>query len=902
MKVKANLTTKTLEYLDSKPYIQGEDSRNKLIVYVDANVSLTNIQIAYQLQNGRNTIKLINDGIIADDVDTENADYLEGYNGFVFNAPLSVTNVAGNFFATVIFTISTNVYKINVLNTVLKAVDFENFENALESEKADLIAFMNSTAACITIIEQDLKKILATTSTMANDVVQDYSVLLSYPTSDLPDGFRVLVMNDINYYNNPVLYQWNGTAWENKGYFDWTGYINAKFDNYKETLDTYIDGKFDIQDGHIDDRLDAQDQTIAGLGQLRPSGVDTSAHILAFTEDKGIYIGTDTGYWYYWDTADEEYKSGGTYQATAIADGSVSYEALKTSICYGSALNGTITIDTTKKEIQVSQTGLQFSSLRKHWSNMFQVVTNAGVFTYSGNTPTIQMYMDITDGTFMVEETALDDVGSEYIFIGQLYNGRIFNSICLDNIYVDGYGRGGWYRDEIELTIPDEIRIFKNTQIDLHLYQMLKTGTPYRYSVDVEKTYNLFDVGVTDKFLRLYSENIGVEYLLIKIYRDNILICYKKVKVRCIDTKTTQKAIFIGDSFTEMGFYLAELKTMMGNDLVLYGTRETTAKNSNNDDVVVNHEGRGGWYSWNYVHQSANNPFYNNGTFDFSYYMTNNPSFNDVTDVYIVLGMNGQDYDDLVIMINSIVNYNSNIKLHLGLMPKVAGCQYQFGTVWKRSEVKNNDSIQNYWINMINNYPKAVMISNVVLDEWYDYNRTIVDNYYARNHEQIEIISDVIHPNKYGFYKMADAMLPYTTKSTNILSFDDLSNFTDEKATHTIDSSDNTIVVSTSGSQTRAYTEFDYTPTKNGVLSVKNVSGDFSFLIVYHESGGDTVADINTNVNTVGYVYNVNLTANITYHIRLMASGYSSAITNDEKFQLWVNEGATPLPYEDYYD
>ena len=305
MKVKVNLTNQTLEYLDSKPYIQGEDSRNKLIVYVDAEVTLTNIQIAYQLQNGRNTIKLINDSIIADDVDTENADYLEGYNGFVFNAPLSVTNVAGNFFATVIFTISTNVYKINVLNTVLKAVDFENFENALEGEKADLIAFMNSTASSITIIEQDIRKVLATTSTMANDVVQDYTALTSYQTTDLPDGFRVLVMNDSNYDNNPVLYQWNLTTWVNKGYFDWTGYLDTKFDGYKETTDDYIDS-----------RLDAQDETIAGLGQLKPSGTDTSTNILAFTEDKGIYIGTDTGYWYYWNVAQEQYVSGGVYQAS----------------------------------------------------------------------------------------------------------------------------------------------------------------------------------------------------------------------------------------------------------------------------------------------------------------------------------------------------------------------------------------------------------------------------------------------------------------------------------------------------------------------------------------------------------------------------------------------------------
>ena len=160
MKVKANLTNQTVEYLDSKPFIQGGDSRNKLIVYVDATQTLTNIQIAYQLQNGRNTIKLSNSGMIAA-TDTTNVDYLEGYNGFVFNAPLSLTLVAGNFTATVIFTISTATYKINVLNTVLKSVDFEAYESALEGEEAELVQFMTEASANITQLQQKVEELEA---------------------------------------------------------------------------------------------------------------------------------------------------------------------------------------------------------------------------------------------------------------------------------------------------------------------------------------------------------------------------------------------------------------------------------------------------------------------------------------------------------------------------------------------------------------------------------------------------------------------------------------------------------------------------------------------------------------------------------------------------------------------
>ena len=134
MKVKINLTNQTLEYLDSVPYIQGTDSRNKLIVYSPTSVS--NIQISYQLQNGRNTIKMSNSGVIET---TDEANYISGYYGYVFNAPRALTALTGNFMASIIVTISSSIYKINVMNTVLNSVDFEAFESALEEAQSEFL-------------------------------------------------------------------------------------------------------------------------------------------------------------------------------------------------------------------------------------------------------------------------------------------------------------------------------------------------------------------------------------------------------------------------------------------------------------------------------------------------------------------------------------------------------------------------------------------------------------------------------------------------------------------------------------------------------------------------------------------------------------------------------------------
>ena len=63
------------------------------------------------------------------------------------------------------------------------------------------------------------------------------------------------------------------------------------------------------------DRLDNDVRSLlSNIGTLRPSGTDTSTNILTFNTDKGIYVATDNGHWYYWNGS--HYVDGGVYQAT----------------------------------------------------------------------------------------------------------------------------------------------------------------------------------------------------------------------------------------------------------------------------------------------------------------------------------------------------------------------------------------------------------------------------------------------------------------------------------------------------------------------------------------------------------------------------------------------------------
>ena len=68
--------------------------------------------------------------------------------------------------------------------------------------------------------------------------------------------------------------------------------------------------KENIPNGSIDiNKLD--ENVISFMGSLKPSGVDTSSNILSKTSDEGIWIGSDTGKWYYWDGS--QYVEGGVY-------------------------------------------------------------------------------------------------------------------------------------------------------------------------------------------------------------------------------------------------------------------------------------------------------------------------------------------------------------------------------------------------------------------------------------------------------------------------------------------------------------------------------------------------------------------------------------------------------------
>ena len=140
--------------------------------------------------------------------------------------------------------------------------------------------------------------------------------------------------------------------------------------------------------------------------KLEPSGTDTSTNILGFTSDKGIYIATDNGHWYYWNGS--SYKDGGAYQGQYV-------NILSTGLQYAS-IDYMRTTFITEQEVSPSE-----KDFNQYFNNDFisiKTAENVSGLTYRifhkvCNSQTYIFYiMSLKDGVFMltVDNQVVDNV------------------------------------------------------------------------------------------------------------------------------------------------------------------------------------------------------------------------------------------------------------------------------------------------------------------------------------------------------------------------------------------------------------------------------------------------------------------------------------------------------------
>ncbi len=241
-----------------------------------------------------------------------------------------------------------------------------------------------------------------------------------------------------------------------------------------------------------------------------------------------------------------------------------------------------------------------------------------------------------------------------------------------------------------------EGQLYKNSDLVL-------PSTIYGYVGQTMQIYfqNIIAYPLSDVYIKVEDSRKGKQYtdrweytpesaetfnLSINVYSKNWTeISLNTFEVVIKDSTTTNpvNALVIGDSTVFAGIETQHMLDLAGTDsfdLTLLGSL---------GDGENKHEGRGGWTAEDYVNDATNldgdvtNPFYNpeTQTFDFAYYMTQQ-SYESVDVVFLQLGINDifgysandiQDgvsiyIENLQAMVNSIHQYNANIKIVINLI------------------------------------------------------------------------------------------------------------------------------------------------------------------------------------------------------------------------------------------
>lgn len=219
----------------------------------------------------------------------------------------------------------------------------------------------------------------------------------------------------------------------------------------------------------------------------------------------------------------------------------------------------------------------------------------------------------------------------------------------------------------------------------------------------------------------------------------------------------SQTMLIFGDSFVSQNYiapYLRNLFSEDGKTLTLIGT-----KGSGNDK----NEGYAGWKYTDFVsgERASTSAFWDGSKFNFSYYMQQN-GYSTLDSVYIQLGTNdatpsypNQDLSSTIQaarqIINSILEYNSNIKIYLGLtvMPslniKNFASKYD-GTGFDWAKRANMQKLNKLIIDEFsNNNSIKIVANNLILDSTTD-------------------IRDDVHPTAEGYKKIANQVY-YTMMS-----------------------------------------------------------------------------------------------------------------------------------------
>ena len=253
------------------------------------------------------------------------------------------------------------------------------------------------------------------------------------------------------------------------------------------------------------------------INELHPSGVDISTNILAFTINKGIYIGSDTGHWYYWDGT--QYVDGGVYQVTEIADNSIGIE--KTNfITLNNMFDGEITLNyyisnsgailpydgwnLTSNFIKIKSNKnykiicFNLNNERIFHGNLYiSFYTNNGVFIQTNTNVSTDTILSIPNNAYMMKISGSNKVVNERTVIGESDYIDTLEKFEPYSIEIKGLNYKGYCNDKISSEV-DKIIDYDKTVKSIN-----RIGI---HSIAPENTLPAFDLAIKEGFKYLLCD------------------------------------------------------------------------------------------------------------------------------------------------------------------------------------------------------------------------------------------------------------------------------------------------------------------------------------------------------------------------------------------------------------
>ena len=312
-------------------------------------------------------------------------------------------------------------------------------------------------------------------------------------------------------------------------------------------------------------------------------------------------------------------------------------------------------------------------------------------------------------------------------------------------------------KKDFSFSIPPVIYTGLNGETKIYYRNILSPN----YLMHWGQYTNATTIKETDDYISLVGTSAAsknISYFIVDRGYKIIANGTTSIKINSV-APSSQTMLCLGDSFISYNYIGPQLKTLFtedGNTLTLIGTKGTSTSR---------HEGYAGWKITDFTNseKASQNPFWNSeeNNFDFSYYMSSN-NFSNLDSVYIQLGTNDcsaasltNNYTNSInamqTIISSILEYNPNIKIYLGLtvMPTLISENFAvryngIGVSWvmRLNMQRLNEALIKAFSN---NSSVKIVATNCVLDSSTD----ILDN---------------IHPTEDGFKKITQ-QLYYTMMS-----------------------------------------------------------------------------------------------------------------------------------------